>query len=83
MGVMAGGACNVAIFAQGQQDAVLSFHIFYGGDYLMGWFAKVFGMKGLSGLHGMASDAEGVHVSDEFGIFEACMFFIGYFRVAV
>ena len=40
-------------------------------------------MKGLSGLQGVASSAEGVHVSDEFGVFEACKFFIGYFSVAV
>ena len=31
MGVMAGGAGNVAVFAQGQQDVVLGLHIFYGG----------------------------------------------------
>ena len=40
-------------------------------------------MKGLSGLYDMASNAEGAHVADEFGILKACMFFIGYFSVAV
>ena len=83
MGVVAGGAGNYSLLAQGQQDAVLGFHVFYCRQYLIGWFAKVFGMKDLSGLHGMASCAEGVHISDEFGILEACKFFIGYFSVAV
>jgi hypothetical protein len=31
MGVMAGGAGNFALCAQGQQDAVLCFHVFYAG----------------------------------------------------
>jgi hypothetical protein len=31
----------------------------------------------------MASYTEGVHVADEFGILMVCMFFIGYFSVAV
>jgi hypothetical protein len=31
MGIVAGGAGNISFCAQGQQDAVLSFHIFYGG----------------------------------------------------
>jgi len=30
MGIVAGGAGNISLLAQGQQDAVLIFHGFYG-----------------------------------------------------
>jgi len=43
----------------------------------------MFGMKDLPGLCHVASYAEGVHVADQFGIFEVCFFHIGYFGVAV
>jgi hypothetical protein len=83
MGVVAGGACDIALFAQGEQDAVLGFHVFYAGQYLIRRFAKMFGMEGLSGFYHMASDAQGGHVPDELGVPKASMFFIWYFCVAV
>ena len=83
MRIVTGGTGDVSLFAQGQQNAVLNFHVFYARQYILGWFAKVFGMENLFGFSGVASYTESLHIADEPGIFKAGNFFIGYLSVTV